>query len=408
MPPPSTTSVPEPPELNPPAPGRYARRVDLPPIPWSSTDYRLDWPPRLLATELAALREIYPPMNPGEMVELLELACHGPIPAGRFRELAGPIVVSSGGRWQDLNRAWAWIESALIQSENMREHVEPPPLWRARQRGDTRPTASDLRVRFAELIWQLDRHGYFGRDTCRDCDEQNPDDDPRPTLRQAIEQRLQQPDVWTLQPDGTVAITWDQDTLYELIEAFHDLAARPRRVWWDNSDLCPGHYHEFDTDSGRRIYRTLINRLLHDCTIALRLADVGEDEGRLVTIVDDARSDLIDRALVTPEPGVRGRIEHAIALFRGREATEHHKRSAVITLAGILEERRTLIRGDLGRKDEGALFALANEFAIRHQRRGQHGDYDPAFLDWVFWWYLATIELTDRLLARQAPAAAGT
>jgi hypothetical protein len=24
------------------------------------------------------------------------------------------------------------------------------------------------------------------------------------------------------------------------------------------------------------------------------------------------------------------------------------------------------------------------------------------FLDWVFWWYLATVELTDRLLTRQA------
>jgi hypothetical protein len=31
----------------------------------------------------------------------------------------------------------------------------------------------------------------------------------------------------------------------------------------------------------------------------------------------------------------------------------------------------------------------------------QRGDYDPVFLDWVFWWYLATVELTDRLLARQ-------
>ena len=48
------------------------------------------------------------------------------------------------------------------------------------------------------------------------------------------------------------------------------------------------------------------------------------------------------------------------------------------------------------------MFSLANEFAIRHQRRGQQGDYDPAFLDWIFWWYLATIELTDRLLARDS------
>ena len=27
-------------------------------------------------------------------------------------------------------------------------------------------------------------------------------------------------------------------------------------------------------------------------------------------------------------------------------------------------------------------------------------DYDPIFLDWIFWWYLATVELIDRLLAR--------
>jgi hypothetical protein len=26
------------------------------------------------------------------------------------------------------------------------------------------------------------------------------------------------------------------------------------------------------------------------------------------------------------------------------------------------------------------------------------------FLDWIFWWYLATIELTDRLLYRQRTA----
>jgi hypothetical protein len=43
----------------------------------------------------------------------------------------------------------------------------------------------------------------------------------------------------------------------------------------------------------------------------------------------------------------------------------------------------------------------ANNFAIRHQRRGQQGDYDPVFLDWIFWLYLGTVELTNRLLARQ-------
>ncbi|WP_326791133.1 hypothetical protein [Streptomyces sp. NBC_00151] len=31
-------------------------------------------------------------------------------------------------------------------------------------------------------------------------------------------------------------------------------------------------------------------------------------------------------------------------------------------------------------------------------RAGRHGDYDEAFLDWIFWRYLATVEPTDRLI----------
>jgi hypothetical protein len=69
------------------------------------------------------------------------------------------------------------------------------------------------------------------------------------------------------------------------------------------------------------------------------------------------------------------------------------RRSAVITLAGLLEERRDLLRAELLTKDEGALFQIANAFAIRHQRADQRGDYDSAFLDWLFWWYLGTVEL---------------
>jgi hypothetical protein len=57
----------------------------------------------------------------------------------------------------------------------------------------------------------------------------------------------------------------------------------------------------------------------------------------------------------------------------------------------VLEERRQLIKAELGTPDEGALFQIANKFAIRHQRASQQADYDPAFLDWIFWWYLATV-----------------
>jgi hypothetical protein len=74
------------------------------------------------------------------------------------------------------------------------------------------------------------------------------------------------------------------------------------------------------------------------------------------------------------------------------------KRSAIVTLAGILEERRALLKDQLG-KDEGALFEIANRYDLRHRKADPRGDYDEAFLDWIFWWYLATVDLTNRLIA---------
>ena len=78
--------------------------------------------------------------------------------------------------------------------------------------------------------------------------------------------------------------------------------------------------------------------------------------------------------------------------------------SANRALAGVLEARRALLKDVLVTKDESALFEIANKFAIRHQDARQHSDYDPVFLDWVFWWYLATVELTTRVLDSRAAA----
>jgi hypothetical protein len=132
----------------------------------------------------------------------------------------------------------------------------------------------------------------------------------------------------------------------------------------------------------------------------LRLADDGEDVGRLVASTDAARAGLATSMTGRTDLSTGDRIRHALALFRARTASEHDKRSAIVTLAGVLEERRNVLKVRLRRKDEGALFQIANQFALRHQGTGQQADYDPAFLDWVFWWYLATIELSDRLIER--------
>lgn len=40
-------------------------------------------------------------------------------------------------------------------------------------------------------------------------------------------------------------------------------------------------------------------------------------------------------------------------------------------------------------------------FHIRHQDVKQKRDYDEFYLDWIFWLYLSTIELTNRVIDEQ-------
>lgn len=61
-------------------------------------------------------------------------------------------------------------------------------------------------------------------------------------------------------------------------------------------------------------------------------------------------------------PATVDRVQQAIALFRSRTASVEERRSAVTTLAGILEERRSLLKPKFLTKDEGALFTIANQF----------------------------------------------
>jgi hypothetical protein len=180
----------------------------------------------------------------------------------------------------------------------------------------------------------------------------------------------------------------------------HDLVARPRRRSW-HSFSEKWDYDDFIRAPGQAVYRWKVNELLARSELDLRIAAEGEDVGFLVHTTGDDRDQLISRVLATPSHQDKTEVTHAIGLFRGRATTREDKRSAVTALARVLEDRRRFIEANLLSKDEGALFLIANKFDIRHRGADQHADYDEAYLDWVFWWYLATVELTDRLQAGQ-------
>ena len=130
------------------------------------------------------------------------------------------------------------------------------------------------------------------------------------------------------------------------------------------------------------MYRWRVNMLLRQSDLGLRLADEAEDIGRTMVTTSDSRAELV-AALVASEGDTGDQIRHAVALFRRRGADQNEKRSAVVSLGRVLENKRKLLRAELLIKGEDALFLIANKFDIRHQNEGQTSDYAEAFLDWV-------------------------
>ncbi|MYV69622.1 hypothetical protein GT043_27505 [Streptomyces sp. SID2131] len=296
-----------------------------------------------------------------------------------------------------------WFSELVSRASEIRLAIAPRPYWPERHgRGLSvdGSSARDARRDFARIITDFMDNGYLVEQFGEECVD-GPDD--LPDASALIERRLGIPGLWPLAPTS-----WDEDTFYGLIEVFHDLVSRPRLRRFHSYGGCGWHHSEFHNGPARILYRSKINDLLREAGAGCELAAEGEDLGRLVAVTDDARSHLVHRVLNDSPPAITPRVRHAIALFRARDASLESKRSAIVAAVGILEERRALIREDLGKPDDGALFEIANRFDLRHRRADQLANYNDSFLDWIFWWYLATIELTNKLIEAAEPPKAST
>ncbi|MFI9771670.1 hypothetical protein ACIHJG_33050 [Streptomyces sp. NPDC052415] len=289
-----------------------------------------------------------------------------------------------------------WFTELIERASELRHAAAPRPYWPQRRGSGLAhdgSTARDTRRDFARLIGEFADSGYLAEAFGEECVDGH---DELPDASEVIDRRLGIPDLWPLAPK-----TWDEDTFYGLMEVFHDLVSRPRVRSFHSYGGCGWHHSEFHNGPARVLYRWKVNQLLREAGIEYELAAEGEDLGRLVALTDDARSALVHRAVNDSAPDIISRVRHAIALFRGRDTSADSKRSAIVTLAGILEERRPLLKEQVGDSDEGALFEIANRYNLSHRRADHSGAYDEAFSDWIFWWHLATVELTNRLIAAQ-------
>lgn len=376
----------------------------------SASDYQLVWPRDLFVAEASSLlnRRQYPDWDDRCALLLADAFSneHGGVPVADFHE----IPAEAAGSWGEqttspvsLTERQGFLRDLMSNAGALRE--DPPakrPYWRDR-RGNATPDKVDrwsieaTAREFAALIYELDEDRYFDRRFGVDCVDDNRGDQ----ASHIIERELGEKDVWPLKAEVLAA---DTDLFYSIVEMLHDSVARPRKPSFNHQyNECGWHREEFDTDTGRAVYRWRVNKIFNRSDTGLRLAEDGEDIGQLVTVTDEVREGLVAAvASRSDEDPTTDQVRHALALFRDRGADRNQKRSAVAALALILEERRPGVLTDvLAKSDRGALFEIANGFHVRHQRADQKRDYDDFYLDWIFWVYLASVELTNRVIDEQ-------
>lgn len=183
-----------------------------------------------------------------------------------------------------------------------------------------------------------------------------------------------------------VPLIRDEDHLLDFLELLHrDCVSEPHR---EHSGAGTHFHPPYNKEAGQRVFREKINPHLAMHDPPLELLESGQIVERAP---DELRGLVAEEVPETVEAEIRDPLEAAVAQFQRRGSTPEERRGAVKGLADVLERMRPEIKRELLSEDERALFDLANNFSIRHNKRDQRGDYDKdVWLEWAFYVYLAT------------------
>lgn len=394
------------------------------------SDYRLrDWPACLFAEEARSIAQCTDATARARQAEhLFQEVFAGDTPK---RELAAATRASWGGwgepAFRSRNQVFTVdqdgvpvpdrddVSQLLLRLAGDAEQfpIAPRRYWRARKRPTpSTPTpalldAVAVQQEWAKLVHGFDSAGYLDVVVASPCADGVSQQERDECLSSKLSDEAGFEVAW---PADVAAGRWDDDEFFTLVEVVHDLVARPRSTSYHEygQDL---HYDDFHAEAGQELYRYRVNELFRRSPSGLHLVGDGPHRGMLDRRPPDGLDGLASTVLArADEPSSESDdvVGRATAAFLDRHADRVEKRHACVLLAGELERQRVLLKAELLTKDEGMLFQIANQFAIRHQRADQHDDYADDYLDWVFWTFLATVELSRSLAGRDREALAAS
>jgi len=192
-----------------------------------------------------------------------------------------------------------------------------------------------------------------------------------------------------------------EDRVFDVIEFLHDHVSKPGE-WGLVTDATGWNsygYLDFDARRGKVEFRQQCNNYLCDYRSGFELSA----EGQIRALGRHGLKHILDAEIPAyDEDNVDSKVREAIRKWRNRHLDMSTRRVAIRDMADVFEYLRPKLKGVLKRKDESALFDIANNFAIRHHDPKQKGDYDTdVWYSWMFHFYLATYHAAIRLLKRQ-------
>ena len=208
--------------------------------------------------------------------------------------------------------------------------------------------------------------------------------------------KLRKTELWPIQNKCDF---YSEDDLFDAIEFLHDCVSKPVDGWRHTFNDCGWHYRTFSQDTGRQEFRDEINELLRDYKDGYELSE----EGEILALAEPGLEPLLQAHLPEYDPkNVETRVNAAVRKFRNRHSSPDDRRDAIRDLADVLEFLRPKLKEVLTKQDENDLFNIANNFDIRHHNDKQKANYDkPIWYSWMFYFYLATIQASVRLIKKQ-------
>ena len=250
--------------------------------------------------------------------------------------------------YRDQGDQFSWIEELVTELPSVPAAAGAAPHWSARKgRSAALPlTAEQTMDRFVSLVAKLDQDGLWAEHFGVDCPDARarPVDAPDTHIEDRVGSHIGSERTWPL---SMSRFSWGEDEFFDLIEVLRDLASWPGEWRGHNCGGCVGHPGDFSPACGRALYRHHVNQLLARSELQVRLSDQCEDQGRIVLVSDAGTEDILSAALAQTGQAHQDDVEHAIALFRSRGRDVPTMRSAIVSLAGVLEAERDLLKAEL-------------------------------------------------------------